>query len=98
MGEIGCVATAGAVADALFSYDGIRRFRLPRMIRRQPHVRLRSPGRIRNIKDETSDSALLRRYARRGNLATQRMKAFESLPRGIPSTRAAAAEHAPSVR
>ena len=29
VGEIGCVATAGAVADALFSYDGIRRFRLP---------------------------------------------------------------------
>jgi CO/xanthine dehydrogenase Mo-binding subunit len=29
VGEIGCVATAGAVAGALFSYDGIRRFRLP---------------------------------------------------------------------
>ena len=29
VGEIGCVATAGAVADALFSYDGIRRFQLP---------------------------------------------------------------------
>ena len=29
VGEIGCVATAGAVASALFSYDGIRRFRLP---------------------------------------------------------------------
>ncbi len=29
VGEIGCVATAGAVADALYSYDGIRRFRLP---------------------------------------------------------------------
>lgn len=29
VGEIGCVATAGAVASALYSYDGIRRFRLP---------------------------------------------------------------------
>jgi xanthine dehydrogenase molybdenum-binding subunit len=29
VGEIGCVPTAGAVADALFSYDGIRRFKLP---------------------------------------------------------------------
>jgi len=29
VGEIGCVATAGAVAGALHSYDGIRRFRLP---------------------------------------------------------------------
>ncbi len=29
VGEIGCVATAGAVAGALFSYDGIRRYRLP---------------------------------------------------------------------
>jgi xanthine dehydrogenase molybdenum-binding subunit len=29
VGEIGCVATTGAVASALYSYDGIRRFRLP---------------------------------------------------------------------
>ena len=29
VGEIGCVATAGAVAAALHSYDGIRRFKLP---------------------------------------------------------------------
>jgi xanthine dehydrogenase molybdenum-binding subunit len=29
VGEIGCVATAGAVAAALHSYDGIRRFTLP---------------------------------------------------------------------
>ena len=29
VGEIGCVATAGAVAGALYSFDGIRRFRLP---------------------------------------------------------------------
>jgi len=29
VGEIGCVATAGAVAGALYSYDGIRRVRLP---------------------------------------------------------------------
>ena len=29
VGEIGCVATAGAVAGALHGYDGIRRFRLP---------------------------------------------------------------------
>jgi xanthine dehydrogenase molybdenum-binding subunit len=29
VGEIGCVATAGAVAGALHSYDGIRRFKLP---------------------------------------------------------------------
>jgi selenium-dependent xanthine dehydrogenase len=29
VGEIGCVATAGAVAAALHAYDGIRRFRLP---------------------------------------------------------------------
>ena len=29
VGEIGCVATAGAVAGALLSYDGIHRFRLP---------------------------------------------------------------------
>jgi selenium-dependent xanthine dehydrogenase len=29
VGEIGCVATAGAVASALYSYDQIRRFRLP---------------------------------------------------------------------
>jgi selenium-dependent xanthine dehydrogenase len=29
VGEIGCVPTAGAVAGALYAYDGIRRFRLP---------------------------------------------------------------------
>ena len=29
VGEVGCVATAGAVAGALYSYDGIRRFHLP---------------------------------------------------------------------
>ena len=29
VGEIGCVATAGAVASALYSYDHIRRFNLP---------------------------------------------------------------------
>jgi CO/xanthine dehydrogenase Mo-binding subunit/aerobic-type carbon monoxide dehydrogenase small subunit (CoxS/CutS family) len=29
VGEIGCVATAGAVAGALHSYDGVRRSRLP---------------------------------------------------------------------
>jgi xanthine dehydrogenase molybdenum-binding subunit len=29
VGEIGCVATAGAVAGALHSYDGVRRTRLP---------------------------------------------------------------------
>ena len=29
VGEIGCVATAGAVAGALHSFDGIRRLRLP---------------------------------------------------------------------
>ncbi len=29
VGEIGCVATTGAVAAALYSYDGIRRFKLP---------------------------------------------------------------------
>ncbi len=29
VGEIGCVATAGAVAGALHAYDGIRRFRMP---------------------------------------------------------------------
>ncbi len=29
VGEIGCVATTGAVASALYSYDGIRRFKLP---------------------------------------------------------------------
>ena len=29
VGEIGCVATAGAVAGALYAFDGIRRFRLP---------------------------------------------------------------------
>jgi xanthine dehydrogenase molybdenum-binding subunit len=29
VGEIGCVATAGAVAAALHSYDGKRRFQLP---------------------------------------------------------------------
>jgi len=29
VGEIGCVATTGAVAAALHSYDGIRRFKLP---------------------------------------------------------------------
>ena len=29
VGEIGCVATAGAVAGALHSFDGIRRFMLP---------------------------------------------------------------------
>ena len=29
VGEIGCVSTAGAVAGALHSHDGIRRFRLP---------------------------------------------------------------------
>jgi xanthine dehydrogenase molybdenum-binding subunit len=29
VGEIGCVATAGAVASALHSHDGVRRFRLP---------------------------------------------------------------------
>ena len=29
VGEIGCVATAGAVAGALHSYDGVRRVKLP---------------------------------------------------------------------
>src|SRR5688500_18218014 len=29
VGEIGCVATASAVAGALHSFDGIRRFKLP---------------------------------------------------------------------
>jgi selenium-dependent xanthine dehydrogenase len=29
VGEIGCVPTAGAVAGALYSYDKVRRFRLP---------------------------------------------------------------------
>jgi xanthine dehydrogenase molybdenum-binding subunit len=29
VGEVGCVATAGAVAGALYAYDGIRRFHLP---------------------------------------------------------------------
>ncbi len=29
VGEIGCVATAGAVAAALWSYDGVRRYALP---------------------------------------------------------------------
>ncbi|MBZ5659326.1 MAG: molybdopterin-dependent oxidoreductase [Acidobacteriia bacterium] len=29
VGEIGCVPTTGAVASALYSYDGIRRFKLP---------------------------------------------------------------------
>jgi CO/xanthine dehydrogenase Mo-binding subunit/aerobic-type carbon monoxide dehydrogenase small subunit (CoxS/CutS family) len=29
VGEIGCVATAGAVAGALYSFDKVRRFRLP---------------------------------------------------------------------
>jgi xanthine dehydrogenase molybdenum-binding subunit len=29
VGEIGCVATAGAVAGALHSFDNVRRFRLP---------------------------------------------------------------------
>jgi xanthine dehydrogenase molybdenum-binding subunit len=29
VGEIGCVATAGAVASALYTYDKIRRFQLP---------------------------------------------------------------------
>ena len=29
VGEIGCVATAGAVASALHSFDGIRRLKLP---------------------------------------------------------------------
>jgi len=29
VGEIGCVATAGAVAGALHSFDGVRRVRLP---------------------------------------------------------------------
>jgi xanthine dehydrogenase molybdenum-binding subunit len=29
VGEIGCVATAGAVAGALHSFDGVRRYRLP---------------------------------------------------------------------
>lgn len=29
VGEIGCVSTAGAVAGALHSFDGIRRFKLP---------------------------------------------------------------------
>jgi xanthine dehydrogenase molybdenum-binding subunit len=29
VGEIGCVATTGAVAAALYSYDGVRRFKLP---------------------------------------------------------------------
>jgi aldehyde oxidoreductase len=29
VGEIGCVATTGAVAAALYSYDGVHRFKLP---------------------------------------------------------------------
>jgi selenium-dependent xanthine dehydrogenase len=35
VGEIGCVATAGAVAGALHSYDGVRRFRLPMQRKRK---------------------------------------------------------------
>jgi len=50
VGEIGCVATAGAVAAALHSYDGIRRFRLPMEDSRQ------RPGCCRRPESESGDA------------------------------------------
>ena len=45
VGEIGCVATAGAVAGALYSYDKIRRYQLPMATR--PRRRRSFPSRRR---------------------------------------------------
>jgi xanthine dehydrogenase molybdenum-binding subunit len=45
VGEIGLVPTAGAVAGALFAFDGVRRFELP--MKDSPAARAMSVGRIR---------------------------------------------------
>ena len=45
VGEIGLVPTAGAVANALFRFDGIRRYELP--MKESPAAKAMSVGRIR---------------------------------------------------
>jgi xanthine dehydrogenase molybdenum-binding subunit len=45
VGEIGLVPTAGAVAGALFAFDGVRRYELP--MKDSPAARAMSVGRIR---------------------------------------------------
>ncbi|MEI6667740.1 MAG: molybdopterin cofactor-binding domain-containing protein [Acidobacteriota bacterium] len=44
VGEIGLVPTAGAVANALYRYDGIRRYTLPMKDSPAAHAILRGPG------------------------------------------------------
>ncbi len=50
VGEIGLVPTAGAVANALCQFDGIRRFTLP--MKDSPAARAISVGRIRGDREE----------------------------------------------
>ena len=45
VGEIGLVPTAGAVAGALFKFDGIRRYNLP--MKDSPAARAMSVGKIK---------------------------------------------------
>jgi len=53
VGEIGCVATAGAVAGALHSFDGIRRYRLP--MDDAPAARpLRRKSKVKSAKQKVS--------------------------------------------
>ena len=44
VGEIGLVPTAGAVANALYQFDGVRRHKLPMRLPRKRPVRARSNG------------------------------------------------------
>ena len=41
VGEIGLVPTAGAVANALYQYDGVRRYELPMRVPKKRPVRRR---------------------------------------------------------
>jgi xanthine dehydrogenase molybdenum-binding subunit len=48
VGEIGLVPTAGAVANALYAHDGVRRFTLP--MKDSPAGKAMSVGKIRKRK------------------------------------------------
>ncbi len=50
VGEIGLVPTAGAVAGALYAYDGIRRYKLP--MKDSPAARAMNVGRIKDKEPE----------------------------------------------
>jgi hypothetical protein len=61
VGEIGCVATAPAIAGALHSYDGVRRFRMP-MQDAKAAAPLQPKSRRGKAADASADSG---RYYRR---------------------------------